>query len=127
MEIIQIIGIGFSGVLIAVLLKEYKPEFKIYISIIVGIIIFLLVAKNLRSFINLITDLSNRLSIKSEFISILLKITGIAILTEFAISICKDSGENAIASKIDLGGKIAIIGISMPIITGLLETLLNLL
>ena len=127
MEIIQIIGIGFSGVLIALLLKENKPEFKIYISIIVGIIIFLLVAKNLRSFINLITDLSNRLSIKSEFISILLKITGIAILTEFAISICKDSGENAIASKIDLGGKIAIIGISMPIITGLLETLLNLL
>lgn len=127
MEILQIIGIGFSGVLIAVLLKEYKPEFKIYISIIVGVAIFFIVAKNLESFINLITNLSNRLSIKNEFVTILLKITGIAILTEFAISICKDSGESAIASKIDLGGKIAIIGISMPIITGLLETLLNLL
>ena len=44
-----------------------------------------------------------------------------------AISICKDSGENAIATKIDLGGKVLIIGISMPIISGLLETLLNLL
>ena len=124
---IQIIGIGFSGVLIAVLLKEYKPEFKIYISIVVGILIFFLVAKNLEAFINLITRLSGKLSINSEFISILLKITGISILTEFAIAICKDSGESAIASKIDLGGKITIIGVSIPIITGLLETLLSLL
>ena len=52
----------------------------------------------------------------NEFLLILLKITGISILTEFAISICKDSGESAIASKIDLGGKITIIGISIHII-----------
>ncbi len=127
MEIIQIIGIGFSGVIIAVLLKEYRPEYKMYISIVVGILIFFLVSQNIASFINQIMNLSKRLNIKNEFVSILLKITGIAILTEFAISICKDSGENAIATKIDLGGKVLIIGISMPIISGLLETLLNLL
>jgi len=63
----------------------------------------------------------------NEFLLILLKITGISILTEFAISICKDSGESAIASKIDLGGKITIIGISIPIISALLESLLNLI
>ncbi len=127
MEIIQIIGIGFSGLLIAVLLKEYKPEYKIYISIIIGILIFFLVSDNIAIFINQIMSFSNRLNIKNDFISILLKITGIAILTEFAISICKDSGENAIATKIDLGGKIIIIGISMPIISGLLESLISLL
>lgn len=126
MEIIQIIGIGLIGVLMAVILKEYKPEFKIYISIISGIIIFFLVVNNLSNFIGLIRNLSSKLSINNEFIIILLKITGISILTEFAISICKDSGENAIASKIDLGGKITIIGISVPIITSLLETLLKL-
>ena len=52
---------------------------------------------------------------------------GISILTEFAVAICKDSGENAIASKIDLGGKVIILSFSIPIITALLETLLNLL
>ncbi len=127
MEIIQIIGIGLIGVLMAIILKEYKPEFKIYISIICGIIIFFLVTDNLREFINLITKLSSKLKMSNSFLLILLKITGISILTEFAISICKDSGESAIASKIDLGGKITIIGISVPIITALLETLLNLI
>lgn len=126
MEIIQIIGVGLIGLLLAVVLKEYKPEFKIYISIISGIIIFFLVANNLKSFIQLITSLSSKLNMNNQFLTILLKITGISILTEFAISICKDSGETAIASKIDLGGKITIIGISVPIITSLLETLLKL-
>ena len=72
-------------------------------------------------------ELSNKLKVSSNFINILLKITGISILTEFAVSICKDSGENAIASKIDLGGKIIILSFSIPIISALLETLLNLL
>lgn len=63
----------------------------------------------------------------SEFLLILLKITGIAFLTEFAVSICKDSGETAIANKIDLGGKIIIIAISIPIISALLELVIKLL
>ena len=127
MEIIQIIGVGFAGILIAGILKEYKPEFKIYVSIVVGIIIFFIASDKLAIFINLIMELSNKLKVSSNFINILLKITGISILTEFAVSICKDSGENAIASKIDLGGKIIILIFSIPIISALLETLLNLL
>lgn len=127
MEIIQIIGIGLTGVIIAGILKEYKPEFKIYVSIVVGIVIFFLAADKLSEFINLIHILSSKLNISSSFINILLKITEISILTEFAVSICKDSGESAIASKIDLGGKILILSMSVPIIMSLLETLLKLL
>lgn len=127
MEIIQIIGIGLTGVIIAGILKEYKPEFKIYVSIVVGIVIFFLAVDKLSKFINLIHILSGKLNISSSFINILLKVTGISILTEFAVSICKDSGESAIASKIDLGGKILILSMSVPIIMSLLETLLNLL
>lgn len=127
MEIIQIIGIGLTGVIIAGILKEYKPEFKIYVSIVVGIVIFFLAVDKLSEFINLIHILSDKLNISSSFINILLKVTGISILTEFAVSICKDSGESAIASKIDLGGKILILSMSVPIIMSLLETLLNLL
>ena len=58
---------------------------------------------------------------------LLIKITGIAILTEFAVSICKDSGESAIANKIDIGGKIMIVAVSVPIISSLLETVITIL
>lgn len=113
--------------MIATLLKEHKPEFKIYISIAVGIIIFIIAADKLKDFIYLINRLSQKVNINQNFIQILLKITGISILTEFAVSICKDSGETSIASKIDLGGKIIILSMSVPIITSLLDVLLDLL
>ena len=77
--------------------------------------------------IDLLTILSNKTSINNEFLILLIKITGIAFLTEFTVSICKDTGETAIANKVDLGGKVLIISMSIPIIASLLETILKLL
>jgi len=77
--------------------------------------------------IDLLTSLSNKTAINNEFLVLLIKITGIAFLTEFAVSICKDSGEVAIANKVDLGGKVIIISMSIPIIASLLETILKIL
>ena len=75
-------------------------------------------------------DFVNGLSvtgISSGFILLLIKITGISILTEFAVSVCKDMGESAIANKVDLGGKLIIVSLSIPIISAVLSGLLGLL
>ncbi len=77
--------------------------------------------------ISLIDNLAGKISINKEFITLLIKITGIAILTEFAVSICKDAGESSIASKIDMGGKVIIVSMSIPILAGLLETVVKIL
>jgi len=127
MEIIKIIGIGFTALIIIILLKQYKPEFAVYVSLIAGAIILFLVFSKLEGIVNLLQDLANTAGINSQFLSILIKITGIAVLTEFAVSICNDSGETAIASKVDLGGKVIIISLSIPIISSLLETVLKIM
>ena len=75
----------------------------------------------------MLTNISNKASINSQFLVILLKITGIAFLTEFAVSISNDCNESAIAGKIELGGKVIIIGMSIPIITALLELIIKIL
>lgn len=127
LDIIKIIGVGLIALIIIIILKQYKPEFAIYVSIAAGIIILLMLMDKLGAIVNILSTLSNKTGTGSEFLKILLKITGIAILTEFAVSICKDSGETAIANKIDLGGKIIIITISIPIITALLELIIDIL
>ena len=75
----------------------------------------------------MIQSISNKTNINNDFLIILIKITGIAILTEFAVSICKDAGESAIASKVDVGGKILIISLSIPIINALIDTIVKIL
>lgn len=127
MDIIKIIGIALVALIIIILLKQYKPEFAIYVSLIAGALIILLVTDKLTGIINLLRSLEDKASINSTFIVLLIKITGIAFLSEFAVSICKDSGESAVASKIEIGSKIIIISMSIPIISALLEIILKIL
>ena len=111
MEIVKIVGIGFMTLIISLVLKEYKKEYAIYCSLIGGIILLTYSFGTIREIVNFLTKIADKTSYNSEFIGLLLKITGIAILVEYATSICKDSGETAIASKIDFAGKIIIISI----------------
>ena len=113
--------------IIIVILKQYKPEFAIYVSMIAGVLILVLAIQKLTGIINLLQSLANKTYINKSFLSILLKITGIAFITEFAVSICSDAGEKAIASKIEIGSKVIIIAMSIPIITSLLELVIEIL
>ena len=125
MEIIKIIGVGLLTLIISILLKDVKKDFSIYAVIIGTSIILFLSMDILKEIINFIEGLTK--NVNGEFIKILLKMTGIAILTEYAVSLCKDSGKSAIATKIDLGGKIILISLSIPVISSTLETLTQLL
>ncbi len=127
MEIIKIIGIALIALIIIIMLKQYRPEYAIFISILTGILILFLVMDRLTGIINLIETIQDKFSINTQFIALLIKITGIAFLSEFAVSVCKDSGEAAIASKIEIGSKIIIISMSIPIISSLLEIILKIL
>ena len=127
MEIIKRIGIALIALIIIIMLKQYRPEYAIFISILTGILILFLVMDRLSGIVNLIQSVQDKFSVNTQFIALLIKITGIAFLSEFAVSICKDSGEGAIASKIELGSKIIIVSMSVPIISSLLEVVVKIL
>jgi len=127
MEIVKIIGIGFLTLIITIILKETKKEYAIYAVLIGGAIIIFYSMDIVKSIIDFIQELSHNSNYNNAFISLLLKITGISILTEYAVSICKDAGENSIANKIDFGGKIIVISLSIPVISTTLDTLTKLL
>lgn len=126
-EFTKIIGIGLIGLVIIIILKQYRPEYAIYASIIVGVLILFLAMEKISGIINLLQSISDKTYINKNFLNILLKITGIAILTEFAVSVCTDAGEKAIANKVEIGSKVIIITMSIPIITSLLELITKIL
>lgn len=127
MDIIKIVGIGLISLIIIIIVRQYKPEFTLYVSLLAGALILLFIMDKIDGIIELLTSLSNKTAINNEFLTLLIKITGIAFLTEFAVSICKDTGESAIANKVDMGGKVIIVSMSIPIISSLLETIIEIL
>ena len=126
-DIIKIVGISLITLILIIIIKQYRPEFAIYISILAGICIIVLSLDKISNIINLLQQICNKSRVNSKFLEILLKMTGIAFLAEFAISICKDAGEGSIASKVELGSKAIIISMSIPIIYNLLEVILKFL
>ena len=127
MDIIKIIGVGLISLIIIIIVRQYKPEFILYVSLLAGALILIFIMDKIGGIFDLLTSLANKTAINNQFLLLLIKITGIAFLTEFAVSLCKDSGENAIANKVDMGGKVIIVSMSIPIISSLLETVIEIL
>ena len=127
MDILQIVCIGIIAVILSATIKAQRPEIALQVNIITGIIIFLVVAVKLSVVIEFIEDFSKKADIDFTYITILLKIAGIAYIAEFGAEVCKDAGESSIASKIELAGKVTIMILSVPIISSLLEMVVKLM
>lgn len=127
MEIIKIVVIGIVSSILALTLKKQNPEISILISIVAGIIIFMMVLPKLQTVIDMLISISQNINLDKMYISIVLKIIGIAYIAEFGVQICKDSGETSIASKIELVGKILIMVVSAPILIALMELILSIM
>lgn len=121
MLIFRIIGLGVVAAALSVLVKQHRPELAMAIPILASVLILSMCAPYLAAVIELIEDIADRSGIELTHIKTVIKITGVAYICQFASDICKDAGESAVSSKIELGGKIVIITLSMPIIYNLLE------
>lgn len=127
MDIFKIGIIGIIAVVLAITIKSQSSQISLLISIVTGIIIFLMIIPALEEVIDGIFNIVRKLDIGVGYIGVILKIIGIAYIAEFCTQICQDAGENAIASKIELGGKVLIMLISVPIITELLDLITRLI
>ncbi len=120
MDMIKILGVGMTAAMLAVLVKGYKPELAMQISLAAAALIFIMAVPYLRSTVAMFRDIAAQVGIDSRFIGIVVKIIGIAYLAQFGAELCKDAGEGAVASKIELAGKLIIMTMSMPIMYKLL-------
>ena len=116
MEIMQIIGVALISTTLCLVIKKDRPEIAMFIGILTGVIILVSVIFKLGFIIESINELATKANIPSVYITLIIKLIGIAYLMEFAIQLCKDCGEGSIASKLEFGGKIIVMTMSFPIL-----------
>lgn len=75
----------------------------------------------------MVENLAAQANVNLVYVETILKIIGIAYIAEFATQITKDAGQGSIASKIELGGKILILATAIPILTVMIETIIQLI
>jgi stage III sporulation protein AD len=127
LEIIQIVGFGLVAAFLALVLKEQKANFAFLVTLMVGAGIFLFLIDKIGQILTMLQRLAINANVNMVYVETLLKIIGIAYIAEFGAQITRDAGQGAIASKIELGGKILILVMAIPILTVIIETVLTLI
>lgn len=127
MDILQIVVLGLIATILYLVLKEYHASFAFFIVIITAIIIFLVIIKQVGIIFRLIESLGEKATIEGIYLDTILKVIGIAYITELGANVVKDAGLGSIAVKIELAGKIAILLLALPIITAVIEAIFSFL
>ncbi len=83
MEIIRISVIGIAGIVLAILVKEAKPEYSFYLTFAAGIAILFFSAGRLSDLLGSIREIQQYLPIENTYMDLLLKMVGITYVGQF--------------------------------------------
>ncbi len=123
----KIISIAVITCIACLIVKPIRSDFAILISIVGGIIVLFYTVSYLSQIFDVFTEIFNISGINASIYSIILKIIGIGYLTEFTAGICNDTGNSSLADKVLLGGKVVILVMAIPIVTSILDIVMEML
>lgn len=126
MEVFKVVGVAVLALAIILVLKEQKPEMALMLTIVTGVCLLIFAITKMSGIIDMLNELVSKSGMNKEFLEIILKVTGIAYIVEFGKNICLDAGQSAIASKLEIAGKVIILTLSLPLISALIQVLTGL-
>ncbi|MCD7982238.1 MAG: stage III sporulation protein AD, partial [Clostridiales bacterium] len=113
--------IGLGGVMLALMLRQQKNEYALFISIGTAVLILICSVDRLRSVVETVQEIRDYIQLDSSMIRILLKMIGITYVSEFAAQICRDAGFGSLGSQIEMFAKLSIMAVSVPVLLSMLE------
>lgn len=127
MSIVQVGLISVIGVLLAIQFQNDKKEYATYISVAIGLLIFVCIVNRLEIILGMIREIIGYITIDITYFATLFKMLGVTYVAEFAAAICKDTGHQTLASQIEVFGKLTILALALPILLALLKTIADFL
>ncbi len=127
MDIIKILIVGVVTSIATIVLKQFKPELSILVSLAGGIIILIGIINYLGNIVNSFMQIVNKTNVNFALFSSVLKIVGVGYITEFGANVCYDTGNSSIADKVLLAGKIIILCLALPIVSSMISTIVGII
>ena len=127
MQLEAVIGFGLCAAALSMLLRQYRPEYALFLSLLCGVGTLLWLVQTLSPMLGELEQLAKLALSENEGAQILLKSLGICLVTQAASDTCRDIGETAIASRLELAGRAAMLLLAMPLFGQLLEQALRLI
>lgn len=127
MSILQIMGCGFLTLVMWLVLEQYKSSLGIFVVTAFGVLVVLQIADRLEELIQGLLTMSVQAGVNTAYLTTMIKMVGIAWLTEFLCQICRDAGSSALAVKLEFAAKVSILLLIFPVLTELLRLVIAIL
>lgn len=121
MNIFTVAAVGLIGTFFAVFMRKMGDEYRVCVSIFCVCALLIAIFPYFSELWAQILSFSKLSGTDIENFTFLLKAVGIGYISQFSSDICADAGENAIASKIELAGRICILAMTVPVVGSLVE------
>lgn len=121
MDLFAVVGAVIVAAVLAIMLRSYKPEYAMLISLAVSVGVIVLFIPYVKDILQFLESAARMVSGAKGWVEPVIKSLGVAVLTELAGDICRDCGESSMASKVEMLGKVTIIVFALPLATELLE------
>lgn len=115
MEIVTIAGLSVMVTVLAVILRQQRPEQSLVLVLITGVIVTTFLLSKAETVLKNIMDMLSKSGLSTEYAEILFKGLGVCLITQLASDICKDAGESALSAKAELAGRIALLIMGLPL------------
>lgn len=116
---LKICALAFICTVVGVVIKQIKSEISFALKAAGGVLIFGITLISLEPFFSFFYELSG-VGGTEEYIGIVLKSLGIAMIAHVCAGICRDAGEGGLAGGVELAGKIEILLLCIPLIRRIL-------
>ncbi|MDD2227410.1 MAG: stage III sporulation protein AD [Clostridia bacterium] len=127
MDIFKILAIALITCVATLIVKQVKPDFASLVTLAGGIIILLMLIDYINQIFQVLNYIVEKTNLSPGLFGIVLKIIGIGYLTEFTANICSDSDSTSLANKVLLAGKIIILVMALPILTNIIDIIIDIL
>ena len=123
---VKVLGISFCVLLCSLLLKERNKTFAVILSVAGCLLSFLTISDKLSDLISQLLSISETVDSTVSYVKLMLKSLCIVIITQITVDLCRDNGENALASFTEISAKVLIISLVMPLFQAVITMVMGL-
>ncbi|MBR6689327.1 MAG: stage III sporulation protein AD [Clostridia bacterium] len=121
MDIFKILAFALVALVLILIVEKNNKEMGVLLILLASIGILVGVFSSIKEVITILKKLADGAGINSKYLSIIIKVTGIAYLVEIVKNVCVDAGNSSLATKVELAGKLSIAILTIPLITNVIS------
>ncbi|MFC0014787.1 MULTISPECIES: stage III sporulation protein AD [Allobacillus] len=124
-SILQLFVIIMVAAMLVIIVREQNESISFLLVLLLGIFVFLFVLNQVEQLFNLFQSIVSKFDVSLLHLDTMIKVIGVAYLTEFISQLLKDAQLNSVAVKVEIVGKLFILLLALPIFISVLETLMS--